>query len=275
MFKHKLLGFTPLHPESPSLETGDKGKIKIKPSRRPRHLVRVPLLKTFVTGRGVTGFNLSCLIPIIYSLLFLAGCATAPYTITPQPPISLPGIYHRVEKGETLWKISKICTVDLDELIRINRISDAASIEVGQLILIPQQQKKQYSNQHYSLEDFVWPVKGKIIASFGQTFNDMINKGLNIQKYKGADVRAARSGRVVFYDSTFEEFGKTIIIDHGDGFSTVYARNSEVFIKIGDYVQRGSIIAKIGFSGKDKNVYLHFEIRKGYMPQNPYFYLPR
>jgi len=50
--------FTPLHPESPSLETGDKGKIKIKPSRRPRHLVRVPLQKTFVTGRGVTGFTI-------------------------------------------------------------------------------------------------------------------------------------------------------------------------------------------------------------------------
>ena len=64
------------------------------------------------------------------------------------------------------------------------------------------------------------------------------------------------------------------MIDHGDGLSTVYARNSEVFVKIGDEVQRGVRIAKVGQAGRDKNSYLHFEIRKRHVPQNPYFYLP-
>ena len=214
------------------------------------------------------------LLPTIYYLLFLIGCATAPYTLPPKPQFAMPGIYHRVEKGQTLWRISKIYSADLDEIVRINRIPDAASIEPGQFIFIPSAQKKQYLSGQSSAEDFSWPLKGRVITSFGQTLNDMINKGINIQGAKGQDVVASRSGKVIFYDSNFENFGKTIIIEHGDGFSTVYARNSEVLVKIGDYVQRRTVIAKVGSSDRDKNAYLHFEIRKGYIPQNPYFYLP-
>lgn len=186
----------------------------------------------------------------------------------------MPGIYHRVEKGQTLWRISKIYNVDLDEIARTNRIPDATSIEPGQLIFIPSAQKKQYLSKQTFAEGFSWPLKGRVITSFGQTFNDMINKGINMQRVRSEEVIASRSGKVTFYDSNFENFGKTIIIDHGDGFSTVYAKNSEVFVKIGDYVQRGTVIAKVGSSDRDKNTYLHFEIRKGHIPQNPYFYLP-
>ncbi len=214
------------------------------------------------------------LLPTTYYLLFLIGCATAPYTLPPKPQFTMPGIYHRVEKGQTLWRISKIYNVDLDEIARTNRIPDATNIEPGQLIFIPSAQRKQYLSGQSSAEDFSWPIKGKVIVSFGQTFNDMINKGINIQRVRSQDVIASRSGKVTFYDSNFENFGKTIIIDHGDGFSTVYARNSEIFVKIGDYVQRGTVIAKVGSSDRDKNTYLHFEIRKGHIPQNPYFYLP-
>jgi len=207
-------------------------------------------------------------------LLFLTGCATAPYTVPSKPQFAMPGIYHHVEKGQTLWRISKIYTVDLDEIVRINRIPDATNIEPGQLIFIPSVQKRQYLSKQTSTEDFSWPLKGRVITSFGQTLNDMINKGINIQRVRSQDVIASRSGKVTFYDTNFGNFGKTIIIDHGDGFSTVYAKNSQVLVKIGDYVQRGTVIAKVGSSDRDKNTYLHFEIRKGHIPQNPYFYLP-
>jgi murein DD-endopeptidase MepM/ murein hydrolase activator NlpD len=135
---------------------------------------------------------------------------------------------------------------------------------------------QKYSNyETNSNKDFIWPLKGKIIAVFGQSFNNMANKGINIQPYNDLDIKASRSGRIIFYADDFKNYGKTIIIDHGDGFSTVYARNAEIFVKIGDYVQQGSYIAKAGSSGRDKNIYLHFQIRKGHIPQNPNFYLSR
>ena len=217
------------------------------------------------------------LLPITYYLLFLlflSGCAAVPL-VSPPSSIGMPGIYHRVERGQTLWRISKIYNVDLEELVKVNRILDAGRIERGQLIFIPHRGKQQISSYKLSLsEDFIWPVRGKIIASFGQNFNNMVNKGINIQTYGVSDVVASRSGKVIFYTDNLKGFGKTIIIDHGDGFSTVYTGNSHVFVKVGDNVQQKTVIAKAGSNG-DKNTYLHFEIRKGHLPQNPYFYLPR
>jgi murein DD-endopeptidase MepM/ murein hydrolase activator NlpD len=123
-------------------------------------------------------------------------------------------------------------------------------------------------------EDFIWPLKGKVISGFGQKVNNAVNKGIDIQPYKQLEVVASRSGKVVFYNNDFLDLGKTIIIEHPDGFWTVYGRNEEVFVKIGDNIKKGINIARVGRAGRDKNIYLHFEIRKGHIPQNPNFYLP-
>ncbi|MCX5697672.1 MAG: peptidoglycan DD-metalloendopeptidase family protein [Candidatus Omnitrophica bacterium] len=205
----------------------------------------------------------------------LNGCATAPLVMPPSPR-GMAGIYHRVQKKETLFRISRMYNIDLEELARINKISDTSNIEVDQLIFIPNRRKSdEVKIVDYGDGDFIWPVKGTVISGFGQTFDNMINKGLNIRASSGRDVVASRSGRVVFYSPDLTGFGKTVIIDHGDGFLSVYARNSEVFIKPGDMIQKGGLIAKAGSWGRDKNTYLHFEIRKGSIPQNPYFYLPQ
>jgi murein DD-endopeptidase MepM/ murein hydrolase activator NlpD len=219
-------------------------------------------------------FIICRLLSVICYLLFLNGCTTTPQVFTPTPETAIPGVYHRVQKGETLWRISKIYDIDLNEVARINHISEAANIETGQLIFIPRRQKQKYITLSGS-EDFIWPLKGRVISYFGQTSKNMINKGLNIQPGSIEEVVAARSGKVIFYADDFKGFGKTVIIDHGDGFSTVYARNSQVFVKVGETVQKGNVISRVGSGGRDKDIYLHFEIRKGHLPQNPYFYLVR
>lgn len=202
-------------------------------------------------------------------LVFLSGCSTTSLIQPSKPPIA-GGFYHRVEKGETLWKISKKFNIDIDELARINRISDNTTIEISQMLFIPSAKRIEPAQLPIKSEgdDFIWPLKGKVITSFGQTFNNMTNKGLNITPYANdSSVLAARSGKVVFYTPNFGPFGKTLIIDHGDGFLTVYSRAKDVFIKTGDLIQKGTVIAKAGSV-------IHFEIRKGHVAQNPYFYLP-
>ncbi len=217
-----------------------------------------------------------CFCYMLYAICdMLSGCATAPLVIPPAPK-GMAGIYHRVQRKETLFRISRMYNIDLEELARINKISDTSNIEIDQLIFIPNRKKSdEIKIVDYGDGDFIWPVKGTVISGFGQTFDSMINKGLNIRASFGRDVVASRSGRAVFYSPDLTGFGKTLIIDHGDGFLSVYARNSEVFIKPGDMIRKGSLIAKVGSWGRNKNTYLHFEIRKGSIPQNPYFYLPR
>jgi len=205
---------------------------------------------------------------IIFFILNLTGCATEPLATTPLPPQSMPGFYHYVEKGETLWRISKTYRIDMDNLVTINHISDATKIEVGQQIFIPRKQKQPMITQPQiaSEEDFIWPVKGKVVATFNQTTDNLIEKGIDVRAYEDNTIVASRSGRVVFLSPSFVRYGKTIIIDHHDGFLTVYAKNQEVLAKIGENVRQGDAIAKAQI--------LHFEIRKGHLSKNPLFYLP-
>ena len=225
---------------------------------------------------------------IIFIFLGLAGCATVPPYTGPTLPVSsqgIVGVHHRVATGQTLWKISKLYDVDIDEILRLNHISEDAAIEIGQELLVPNRVSVQNipiksggasaasGASPASGDDFIWPLRGRVIAGFGSNYHNLINRGINIQAPTGSDILATRSGRVVFYATNFGNYGKTIIIDHGDGLRSVYSRASEIFVQPGQNVQRGALVGRVGASIRDKNSYLHFEIRKGAMPQNPLFYL--
>ena len=215
---------------------------------------------------------------LIFLILLLAGCQT-PQTYTGPVLPSLDrrvfGIQHKVGAGQTLWMISRAYSVDIDDILRLNHISEDATIEVGQILLIPKQLAVRNEQPVKSAsDDFIWPLRGRIIAGFGSNYHNLMNKGINIQASIGTDILASRSGRIVFYASNFGNFGKTIIIDHGDGLRSVYSRASEIFVRPGDIVQRGALVGRVGSSSRDKGNYLHFEIRKGALPQNPLFYLP-
>ncbi|MDD5108973.1 MAG: LysM peptidoglycan-binding domain-containing M23 family metallopeptidase [Candidatus Omnitrophica bacterium] len=210
-------------------------------------------------------------------ILFVAGCSTVPPYTGPVIPVStqaVAGFHHRVEAGQTLWRISRLYNVDIDEILQANHIPEEAKIEIGQLLLIPNRNKPQNFAVKSSGDDFIWPLKGRVISGFGLNYRNLMNKGINIQASVGSGVFATRSGRVVFYAANFGNFGKTIIIDHGDGLRSVYSRVSQVYVQLGEMVQSGSMIGSVGTSTRDKNSYLHFEIRKGALPQNPLFYLP-
>jgi murein DD-endopeptidase MepM/ murein hydrolase activator NlpD len=210
-------------------------------------------------------------------MLFLSGCASSTPYIAPTAPavaVGIPGVYHRVERGQSLWRISKLYDIDLDDLARANDIADATKIEIGQSIFIPNRKKAIPRAKKGSYDEFIWPLKGRVISAFGSITGTMINKGVNIEPASGNEVVAARSGKVIFCSDDFADYGKTMIVDHEDGFFTVYARNEKILTRLGEKVQKGEVVAKAGSAGRQKNVYLHFEIRKGHLPQNPYFYLP-
>jgi len=127
---------------------------------------------------------------------------------------------------------------------------------------------------HYK-EYFTWPVRGSILSPFGSKIDNVINKGIDIKVPEGSNVLAAGSGRVVYCDSHLKGFGKTIIIDHGEGLQTVYSYNSDILVNVGASVAKHETIAKAGKTGRAKEPSLHFEVRKDGEPRNPIYYLPR
>lgn len=216
-------------------------------------------------------------------MLLSGGCARAPIVPVPlKKTIEInekTGLYHKIVKGETLWRISKEYGIELDELISANNVEDAETIKTGQMIFIPlsgkQSREKIIRKTGYPKEDFAWPVKGKVILTFGDDKGASTNKGIDIQAKEGDTILASRSGKVIFSDEKVKGYGKTIIIDHGDNFQTIYAHNMEIMVKIGEEVSQFTPIASVGSSGRGNVPYLHFEIRKGHNPLNPFYYLPQ
>ena len=120
---------------------------------------------------------------------------------------------------------------------------------------------------------FRWPVRGRVISTFGQKPNGMRNEGINISVPMGTSVRAAESGVVAYAGNELKGYGNLVLIRHENGWVTAYAHNSSLFVKRGDTVKRGDIIAKVGQTGSVTSPQLHFEVRKGASAVDPLKYL--
>ncbi len=115
-----------------------------------------------------------------------------------------------------------------------------------------------------------WPVKGKVSHRFGSQRGggSLRWQGVKIQAKEGSEVQSIHHGRVVFAD-WFKGSGLLIIVDHGNGYMSLYAHNQSIFRETGDWVDAGEIIATVGNSGGQTNASLYFEIRHNGQPTNP------
>ena len=118
-----------------------------------------------------------------------------------------------------------------------------------------------------------WPVRGRIVSSFGANSGGKANDGIDIAVPAGTPVKAAENGVVIYAGSGLKEFGNTVLIRHDDGLVSVYGHNSSLTVSRGDKVRRGQEIAKAGNSGSANRPKLHFEIRKNSNPVNPVDFL--
>ncbi|MDT6940664.1 cell division endopeptidase DipM [Brucella pseudogrignonensis] len=118
-----------------------------------------------------------------------------------------------------------------------------------------------------------WPVRGRVLASFGQRDGTSVNDGIDIMVPEGTPVKAAENGVVIYSGDGLKEFGQTVLIRHDNGLVTVYGHNSQILVQRGQKVRRGEDIAKSGMSGNAKSPKLHFEVRKNSSPVNPSKYL--
>lgn len=220
-------------------------------------------------------------------IVFVSGCATS-Y-----------GIYHKVKKGDTLYRLSKIYNVNVDKLKEENNIYDVKSLRVGDYIFIPgekvpliEEQKNDLSQEKKVSEPrvkkpipkkperkrteksvrFAWPLDGVITSPFGERRGTK-HEGIDIGSPEGTPIYAAGSGKVL-YSGKREGYGNVIIIQHPDKWITVYAHNSKNIAKQGQKVKKGDKIAMVGQTGRASGPHLHFEIRRGIKPVNPLHYLP-
>jgi septal ring factor EnvC (AmiA/AmiB activator) len=114
-----------------------------------------------------------------------------------------------------------------------------------------------------------WPVEGNVVGRFGPERHPRfgtttLNNGIDIAAPAGTGVRAVARGRVDFTSEDFAAFGQVIVVNHGDGYYTLYGHLSEILVRDGQEVQSGHVIGRVGASGTSlKGTVLHFEVRHG------------
>jgi septal ring factor EnvC (AmiA/AmiB activator) len=122
-----------------------------------------------------------------------------------------------------------------------------------------------------------WPVQqGQVLARFGQprAGGSLKWQGMLVGTERGARVRAPFGGRVVYAD-WLPGMGLMLVLDHGQGYMSLYGHNEELFRKVGDRVESGDVIASVGDSGGHNTPALYFEVRRGREPVNPEQWLQR
>jgi len=213
----------------------------------------------------------------ILVLLVLSGCS-----IRLIPPLrkTYPrkGRYHTVKKGENLYRISLRYGVPVEAIKKANYLR-SNRIYTGQKLFIPgtkrvsvkkkkvrvaKKVKKKQVIVKSKKGDFLWPARGEVIRKFGKG-----NSGINILLPPETKIIASKKGKINFCGST-KSYGMTIIIDHQDGYYTIYAHKIEALVKKGENVVQGMSIARM--KGKEES-FLHFEIRKGTDAVDPLLYL--
>ncbi len=109
---------------------------------------------------------------------------------------------------------------------------------------------------------FLWPLRGNILSGFGPKPGGLQNDGINIAAARGASVRAAENGIVVYAGNELKGFGNLLLVRHADGWMTAYAHLDEILVERGASVQRGQAVAKVGQTGSVASPQLHFEMRR-------------
>lgn len=123
----------------------------------------------------------------------------------------------------------------------------------------------------------IWPVEGRLISYFGLRSDPFSGEGrthtgVDISASQGTQIEATADGIVVNAQWT-GDYGKLVVVDHGNGFETYYAHLSQFQVVPGQMIRRGMIVGLAGSTGRSTSAHLHYEVRRGGIPINPHRYL--
>jgi murein DD-endopeptidase MepM/ murein hydrolase activator NlpD len=208
--------------------------------------------------------------------------ATTPEEV--KPVVKTTPTYHTVEKNETLYRIGLKYGVSPLDIMAANNIEKPEALVAGSKLRIPvagqvepeAQEFKPYIDADASKQKgYVWPVKGKIISTFGQQQTGIFNSGIAISVPENTPVLAIDDAQVIYADEGLKHYGKMVLLRHEQGMVSAYGHNDKLFVKKGDVVKKGQVIALSGDSGIATEPQLHLEIRKNAKAVNPTTLLPQ
>jgi len=191
------------------------------------------------------------------------------------PPVK--GVIHTVKSGETIYSVAKRYNVSAQAIVDFpfNEFTndETFAIAIGQNLVVPDgempdeiisaprgnlaQQMTPSAGVISATGSWIWPAAGRITQRFYAW-----HKAIDIANQSGGQIMAADSGTVVVAGWPDNSgYGNRIMIDHGNGYRTLYAHLSKISVVVGQTVKRGNVIGQMGSTGRSTGTHLHFEIR--------------
>lgn len=215
---------------------------------------------------------------VFFIALALTGCA------------GIRARYHTVMPEDTWTSIATQYGVSAPALKAHNRRREVASLTAGSKVYVPFEDGISWNSDLLPSDlkssgplltdgggSFSWPVHGAVSSAFGLRYmrrrGERNHDGIDIVAPRGTPVKASRSGHVIYATNRISGYGNMVIVQHAEGYSTVYAHLSKFSVKKGQYVGRGQRVGLVGRTGRASGVHLHFEVRKDRMPIDPLLYL--
>ncbi len=188
-------------------------------------------------------------------------------------PIS--GVQHVVKSGDTLLSIAKMYKGDLNEILSYNNLTKNSKLSIGDVIIIPDGEmaptsnsgSKKYNQTGVGTQGSSYPVYDgyymRPIIGGIKTQGIHGHNGVDLASSYGANIYAAAEGDVIISKNSGWNggYGSYIVIKHGNGTQTLYGHLSAALVSVGDHVNQGQVIGRMGATGKATGVHLHFEIR--------------
>ncbi len=264
--------FTPSSAVATNLEFSDYG-IQTQVSEKPRDTVI-----TYKAAKGDTLSSIADKFSVSQDTIRWANDLVNDDVSVGQelkiPPVT--GIVHKVAEGETIQTIAKKYKTEPQKIINFP-FNDFADLEtfalsVGQTLIVPDGVQPQaapivLSPQYAAVPSsgrLLWPTTG-VITQYPVWYH----MAYDIANPATPGILAAENGVVIKIGWERYGYGNFVVIDHGGGLSTLYAHLSEAYVKVGDQVSRGQVIAKMGNTGRSTGPHVHFETRINNVPVNP------
>lgn len=255
-------------------------------------------------------------VALLLVVFLLTGCppprtrvGQRPLVITPEEPQQTKQrTLHIIQRGDTLYSLAGKYGCEWQKILSANPTIKPENLEPGQVIIIPVAKPKPVAPQEPRIDqpsvsketptpkepkplsrrpghagplpaekNFVWPLRGPILARFGRAVpwrKNARNHGIDIKAGRGQAVVAAKSGKVY----TCEDvgiFGRVMVLEHRDGTVTLYGHLQDILIEHGTWAKQGERIATAGSSGWASGTELHFQIMRNSSYVDPLRLLPK
>ena len=194
----------------------------------------------------------------------------APYVVKAGQTLIIPRQRtHTVKAGDTLSEIAEKYAIPSKKIALANGLDAKGSVKIGQSLIIPAVLPERTLSETPAQPYFRAPHDGKVLLGWKRRADGGGHAGLDLAVQTGDMIRAAAGGIVISTGDDKSRWGKLVIIDHGNGWQSVYGELARITVAVGDAVKSGERVGIGGKGGKAKQPEFHFEIRHGGEPVDP------